>query len=138
MRIVAALWMLLGVGFVGADEAKKDAALVREVALKPVGMVMGKVTEPLVITTEEELKKNLPGEEALALVTKNLDLTKEKVLLFGWSGSGRDQLTFTEETKDKKTEVLFTYKAGLTRDLRPHLKAIIMPKDATYKVVTGR
>ena len=141
MRLLATIGVFCLLGALLADEGKKepaegkkDSAKIREVGLKAVGQPMGKVTDPLVIDNVGDLKKNITGEEAQAAVLKNLDFAKEKVLLFGWSGSGRDMVTATEE----KGEVIFTYKAGLTRDLRGHTKVFIIPKDAKFKVVTGK
>ena len=62
------------------------------------------------------------------------DFKTEYVLLFQWQGSGQDKLSSAAVTKDGKTTVTFTRKAGATDDLRQHSKAFILPAGAEWKV----
>lgn len=134
MRQIAILGALFVASAVLADEAKKDAPAIKEITIKLEGQPRGKVTEPTVLTTVDELKKAIDAADSRKEVLKHADFGKEKVLIFAWAGSGRDMLAPTVE----KGEYLFTYKAGLTRDLRSHVKVFVLPKDAKFKVVTGR
>ena len=55
-----------------------------------------------------------------------------RVLLFTWSGSGRDRLDF--DLGDGK--VIFRYVPGRTRDYRKHQKAFAVTKSLTWAVVS--
>ncbi len=101
-----------------------------------LGKAEGEVMKPQIISSAEELAKAIPNEEALAKIKKEVNFGKEKLLFFAWSGSGGDKLGFS--TNDKNTGVTVVYKAGLTRDLRPHYYLLVLPKDATWKMDTGK
>ncbi len=119
-----------------ADEAAKadKDALVREIDLKGLKLLeaKGMVEKPTVITSEEELKKAIPDEDAQQQIKKDVDFSKQTVLYFAWAGSGQDSLTFKEEKTNKGLAIVFTYQPGRTRDLRRHSKVIVIPKDATW------
>jgi hypothetical protein len=118
-----------------AKEEKKDA-IVRELDAKGVPRVLerGTVDKPTIITSAEELAKAISVEEVQARIKKEVDFAKEKMLFFAWSGSGGDKLTPTVEKGEKGPEVVFQYRRGLTKDLRPHVHLFAIPKDATWKV----
>jgi hypothetical protein len=90
-----------------------------------------KLTDPVKLTTAADLKSSVL--EPLAGTLK-VDFKTEYVLLFQWQGSGQDKLTPETTTKDGKTVVTFTHQRGLTKDLRQHSKAFIVPAAAEYKV----
>jgi hypothetical protein len=93
----------------------------------------GKVTEPTVITSADELKKAVTDADLLKTLEKT-DFTKVKLVLFLWSGSGGDRLTAGEDSGT----IVFTYKMGLTDDLRRHRYLFSMPKDAKFKIVNAQ
>ena len=80
------------------------------------------------IANIDEFGKAIPDAEATA---KKIDFSKEKAVLFAWGGSGGDKLT-SRITDDGKT-VIFTYKGGLTRDFRRHVRLFVLPKNADHK-----
>jgi hypothetical protein len=115
-----------------ADPKKGEA--VREISLKGVTLPAeekASVDKPTVITGDDELKKAV-GDEGVKAVGK-VDFKKEHLLLFRWSGSGQDKLTPSEETKDKKATVTFTWTPGFTKDLREHAVLFAIPADAGWK-----
>lgn len=118
-----------------APAPQKDTkpAKVRVLDVKIEGEAKGKATEPTVITSAEELAKTIKDEAAVAAVQNVVDFKKEQVLLFQWAGSGQDKVTYDLGEGDKATEVTFTYKRGLTRDLRHHKKLFVLSKDAKFK-----
>lgn len=141
MRFCCAILALVGIGSAMAEEVKKDVPAVREVTLKGLkrNNPRNKVTEPLVITDAETLAKEIPEEESLNAIKKEVNFQKEKVIFFAWSGSGQDKLVFDKlEKGDKGSEAVFKYTAGFTRDLRSHFHLFIVPKDATHKVANAR
>jgi len=119
-------------------EDKKDEkpAIVKEIDLKGLKLPPargGNATKPTTITSAEELAKAIPDEEAQAKIKKDVDFAKQKVVFFAWAGSGQDKLTTI--TADGKSEVVFSYERGLTKDLRSHLRLFVLPKDATVTIV---
>ena len=120
---------------VPAKEPVKAADPVKAVELKDLKLKAneGGIGKPTVITSEDELAKAVSDKDAVAAIKKQVDFKTHQVVFFSWSGSGGDKLTF--ETKgDKKVEVVFNYKAGLTKDLRPHFHMFVIPTDAGFKL----
>lgn len=128
-----AFWTLAVCGMMTiAATADDKKAVVRELDLNGYEKNMrerGMVTKPTKITSAEELAKALPGKDVAEKVGKQVDFSKEYLLLFRWAGSGRDMLTAAGEEK----KAVFTYKRGLTRDLRPHLHLFAVAKDAEWE-----
>jgi hypothetical protein len=136
MRVRSVLAILaLGVFVLGAYAGDSPVRAIEVKDLK-LGKAEGSVMKPQIIASAEELAKAIPDEATLAKVKKEVDFGKQKLLFFAWSGSGGDKLGFS--SNDKGTEVTITYKGGLTRDLRPHYYLLVLPKDATYKIDTGK
>lgn len=135
-RLIAVA-LLLPVSWGSAQEDKKDAA-VRVIDIQGLvkGAQRGKVTAPTVIANEDELKTVF--KDSSEAVAKKVNFKSEKLLFFSWGGSGQDKLTFAVDKGEKGPLVLFHYKAGLTRDLRPHVHLFAIPKDATWRVATKK
>jgi hypothetical protein len=118
--------------------AEEKAVPVKEIDVKALKVPMarnGDVMKPTKITSAEELAKTIPEEAAQTAIKKEVDFATQQLLLFAWGGSGQDKLTFA--TTEGKNEVVFVYKRGLTRDLRPHVHLFVLPKDATFKIGTA-
>lgn len=129
MRAILAVAVGLAVSAAVAQEKK---SVVRELDLKNAEVNFkerGDVTKPTKITSAEELAKALPGKELEEKIGKQVDFSKEYLLLFRWSGSGGDKLTADGEKK-----ATFTLKRGLTRDLRPHLHLFAVAKDVEWEL----
>ena len=129
MRTATFAALFLAAPLLAAD----DKPVVKEIPtqdLKVKPPKGGKATEPTVITSADELMKcPVCGDEAEA-IKKHVDFEKEKLMVFAWSGSGQDKVALAGETKDGKTTVTPTFTPGRTRDLRPHVKLFVVPKDA--------
>jgi hypothetical protein len=121
----------------GALMAKDVPVAVRLLDVKLEGPAKGKATEPTAIASEDALAKALGDDAGTAAVKKLVNFKTEQVVYFAWSGSGQDKITFVVADGKKGPEVTFTYAAGRTRDFRPHRKVFVLPKDATFKVVTS-
>lgn len=67
-------------------------------------------------------------------IEKQVDFTKEHLLLFKWSGSGRDKLEFSVEEGKDGPVVVFKLTPGLTRDLRQHSRLFAVSKSAAFRV----
>jgi hypothetical protein len=121
-----------------ADEpAKKEKeSAVKRIDLKDIGAPMvkgGTVAKPLTISDPKELEGF--NKEAAEKIVKQVDFSKQKLVLFSWQGSGQDKLDVKAEGEK---EITFVYKAGLTRDLRSHAHLFAVPKDATIKVEVAK
>ena len=126
--ILTAVVVGLATAAATADDKK---SVVREVSVKDLDLNFkerGVVTKPTKIMSAEELVKAMPGKDAAEKVAKQVDFSKEYLLLFRWSGSGGDQLTAGGETK-----ATFAYQRGLTKDLRQHLHLFAVAKDAEWE-----
>lgn len=121
------------------DSAKKvlSQSVVKELAAQDVRFPKGAgdVTRPLVIASAEDLAGSVP--DVRGRLKKEVDFASQKVLLFVWSGSGCDLLTFTVEKGDVGNKVVFRYDPGLTDDLRPHVRLFAVPRGATWTVLPG-
>ena len=121
-----------------ADD-KKPNQEVRALDLKGVRVVAAQdfgEPKPTEVRTADDLAKSglfadAAGRDA---IKKQVDFEKEKLVVFAWSGSGRDRLTPELKTADKKSVAVFAYKVGETDDLRRHALAFAVPKDATVEV----
>src|SRR5262245_41908675 len=122
--------VLLAVPFAIAEEPEpKDRKIVaREIEVKGLPSARGALGQPVKITSKEELDKAV-GKELSETIAKQVDLKKEFLLLFQWSGSGGDRLTL----KQDKDSVSFDYLRGRTRDLRMHAKLFALPTKTEYK-----
>jgi hypothetical protein len=96
---------------------------------KPTAFQSGRPLQPKVIRSEKEAGEYLT-EEATAEVKKRVDFSKESVLLFAWRGSGQDHLKIA--TVDLRTT--FSLEAGRTKDLREHVKVLVLGKNAPWGV----
>lgn len=126
MMFAAVLSLSLPLPTMAADEIKE----IKLTGFKPTGRPMGRGLVPTEMKTAEDLAKTFPQQEVVAAVQKEVDFGKQKLVLFAWSGSGQDKVS-AELVKD---EAVFTYKPGLTRDLRAHYHLFAVPKDAKVKV----
>jgi hypothetical protein len=136
MRI-AALTLFLVAPLLLADDADPKAPKAREIKVKGLPTVeRAMLNKPTKLEDEAAMKKVIIDEEAQKAIAKQVNFKKEYLLLFQWSGSGGDKLSFTTP---KAGEVTFTVKRGLTRDLRQHAKLFAIPKDSKYNLpATGK
>lgn len=93
------------------------------------------ISAPLEITSAEELAQS-PAFDATgrAAAKKAVNFAKEKLVVFAWSGSGRDQLTAELQTRGPKRVAVFRYRMGETDDLHRHTQAYAVPKDASVEL----
>jgi hypothetical protein len=94
----------------------------------------GRFTDPTKITSLAELARAVPDGAAQAAIIKQVNFKNECVLLFAWSGSGRDRLSVGLGKGKKGPEEVFTLHPGNTLDLRAHVKLFALPKTATYRI----
>jgi hypothetical protein len=134
-----AVLALLALAMSTQADAKTDGAITPrwlEISLKDPAK--GKATDPIVIKSKSELTKAITDEDAVMKIANEVNFNLEQLVYFAWSGSGQDKITFEVGEGEKKGEATFTFTTGRTRDLRPHRKLAVLPKDAKFKVVAAR
>ncbi|MSQ94578.1 MAG: hypothetical protein EXR98_08470 [Gemmataceae bacterium] len=94
-----------------------------------VDFAKGRVGIPKLIANADELDKLIPDTQA---IKKQVDFSKEKLVLFAWGGSGQDQLS--AKLSDDGKAATFSYTAGRTRDFRHHVHLFVLPKNTQYKI----
>lgn len=138
MRL-AALTLFLAVPLVLADDKSEpkdpNAPKAREITVKGLPTQRGAFGKPEKMTTEAEMKKVVLDASAQKEISKKVNFKKEYLVLFRWSGSGQDRVSYTT---DKNGDVTFAFKRGFTRDLRMHSKLFAIPKSAKYKLPGGK
>jgi hypothetical protein len=124
--LVTAICLIVPFTLVAGEPGK-----LREIDTKDlkIDFEKGRVGQPKVIATADEFDKALPGADA---IKKQVDFTKDKLILFAWGGSGGDKLS-SKLSLDGKT-VTFGYTPGLTRDFRRHVHLFAIPKNAEFKI----
>ena len=113
-------------------EQKVPDEVAREIVLvKPIGGFRFTNGIGVKISSAEDLVQELPGQAAIA---KQVDFTKEYLVMFTWRGSGGDKKSFkVEEGKDGPV-VVFTTSAGQSADLKPHVRLYAITKKATWRI----
>lgn len=130
MLVAVALSLVVPAYAVAAEEIKE----IKLEGFKPTGRPMTRATMPTEIKTADELAKTFTQEEVVAAIKKEVNFDKQKLVFFAWAGSGQDKVS----GEMGKEEAVFTYKPGLTRDLRTHHHLFVVPKDAKVKVEMGK
>jgi hypothetical protein len=116
-----------------AEPPDPKAPKPREIAIGPQRTrYQGEFQKPTKVTTEEGLAKYVTDKGDRAKVLKKVNLKKEYLLVFNWTGSGGDRVDM-KLSKDGKT-VTFTKTDGITLDLTLHVKLYAIPSGAKYKV----
>jgi hypothetical protein len=132
---ICALGLLLPLGTL-ADEPKDkksdEIPALKELSAKGVKFVEnGKVTAPTVVKSAKELANVMADKDEQKRVEKEVNWDKQYLLVFSWGGSGGDKLS--SDVKGK--EALFTYKPGLTRDFRMHMRLYAVRTGVDWKFV---
>jgi hypothetical protein len=74
------------------------------------------------------------GDEGAKKISEQVKLDQLFLVFFQWAGSGQDKLACAVEKQDDKTKVVFTFRPGRTRDLRPHAHLYAIREGVTWGV----
>lgn len=99
---------------------------------KPAVFDAAAATKPIVLTSEKDAAEHFEKDD-LAKLTKQVDFTRQVVLVFAWRGSGGDKLSFGVAESNPE-QVHFSLKRGLTRDLRPHVQIYALRSNVKWSV----
>lgn len=130
----AVVAVLVAVPVFACGDAPPD---VRALAVKGVKFdhdKAGNTPKPVEIKSADELMKSplFADNASRDEIKKQVDFAKEKLVVFVWSGSGQDKLDGALIKRGGTAQ--FTYKAGLTDDLRHHGHVFAVPKDAKVEM----
>ncbi len=136
MAMVVILAAAMPLAILADDSKNEDKTHVKEIDFKGLkfGRPRGRVERPAVITSLDELDKAVANKEARDRIKTDADFATQKVLYFAWSGSGGDKLIPSVERGDNGEVIVFHFQHGLTKDLRGHVRAFVIPKAVTWRV----
>jgi|GEM_PF-2691029 hypothetical protein len=117
-------------------DAKAPAGVKELKGIKPVASAAGRgsANKPTAIKDKAALAKTFSDKAAQQAILKQVDFSKEILLVFRWAGSGQDRIAATSQKTKDGLAVVFGYSRGLTRDLRRHFKVYAVAKDAKWTV----
>ncbi len=120
---------------VAADPPPKPIAIRKVVDLNGVPWnYKKKVDQPLVIESTAQLTKEFDNKDVRAKINKVVDLSKDRLIVFTWSGSGGDTLELVSGDTMNMGNTVFAYTPGRTRDLRQHTHIYVMPQGTKFDV----
>lgn len=90
--------------------------------------------KPLVLGSAKSAGKYFAGK-SLDSLKENVDFENQYVLVFAWRGSGQDRLEYAVQESFPE-QVVFSYKPGRTRDLRPHVYIFALRSNVKWKTAT--
>ncbi len=135
VAVVLGCFCLIQLALAADPPAPKPIAIRKVTDLQGIAWDYNKkVDQPLVINNAEELAKEFDNKEVQAKINAVVDLSKERLIVFTWSGSGKDQLQLVSGDTMNNGNTLFAYKRGLTRDLRQHTHIYVMPQGTKFDV----
>jgi hypothetical protein len=135
MRLLL-LSLLLSVPLVRADNLEPGAKTTtiqspREIKVKGLPARDSDFGQPTKIASKAELEKAIPSKDARRAISQQVDFNKEILLLFLWSGSGSDKLTFTVA---KGKVAVFHYQQSKLLDLDKHARLFVLPRGMSYRL----
>jgi hypothetical protein len=134
--VLCAVAVLAAVPALAGDEGPPD---VRKLEMKGVKLVQpkdpGGPPKAVEITSADELAKSaiFADDAGRDEIKKQVNFDKEKLVVFAWSGSGRDELTGALVKRGGTAR--FTYARGETDDLRRHRLVFAVPRHAVVEVM---
>ena len=130
----APIFVLITLGFlISAKSSPKQLSVIVEVSVKPEQSTYAKIQKAdkksgyLLIETKEAAEKYFSAKDMKALA--KVDFTKRKLVVFVWSGSGRDEIQPVVK-ESYPEQISFTKTRGRTRDLRQHFVVFSIRKNA--------
>jgi hypothetical protein len=132
--VLSAVAVLVAVPAFADDKPPVRALDVKNVKLTLPGL--DERTERLTeFKTAEEMEKSaaFADDASREALKKQVDFSKDKLVVFAWSGSRRDKFA-AAPGQDGRTAV-FTYTAGGTDDLARYAHVFALPKECEVKMV---
>lgn len=131
--LIAVVSFLTFVGGLSAAPANHEPITeLKDLPAKEAVFTDASRTKPIVLKSLKIGAKYFDKEE-LAAISKTVDFEKQIVLLFAWKGSGQDCPQFVVKESFPE-QIMFSYKPGRTRDLRPHVKVYVLRSNVKWAV----
>ncbi|MEM9347670.1 MAG: hypothetical protein AAGB26_13745 [Planctomycetota bacterium] len=123
----------------GLVDKAGDVPAVRTLAPSPNQEVfaVAKRNKPLELKSAKDAKPYFDADELKAL-GEAVDWDRQVVLVFAWRGSGQDKMEASVKETDDGELVQFRYKAGFSRDMRPHTYTYAVRKGVDWEHTRGR
>jgi len=93
--------------------------------------------KPSVIENQDALTETF-GDAGAKKISGQVDIGQQVLVFFQWAGSGQDELTCAVENRGDEVRVIFKFRAGLTRDLRPHAHLYAVRKGVPWEIAEQR
>ena len=90
-------------------------------------------TKPAVIENHDTLTKTFGDAKATKIIGQ-VYFDRQVLVFFQWSGSGQDKLTYAIQNQNEEATVVFKFRAGRTRDLRPHAHLYAIRKSVIWRI----
>lgn len=91
--------------------------------------------KPLVLETPDAAAAHF-SSESMGMLSKQVDFDRQIVLVFAWRGSGQDRITYSV-LESFPEQIVFAFRPGRTRDLRPHTKVYVLRSNVKWKTPAG-
>ena len=91
--------------------------------------------KPLVLETRDAAAAHF-SSESMGMLSKQVDFDRQIVLVFAWRGSGQDRITYSV-LESFPEQIVFAFRPGRTRDLRPHTKVYVLRSNVKWKTPAG-
>ena len=127
---IGSILAVLSVGIVAFAQPAGPPITAIKVVPEPGVFKGAKWNKPIEIKSADDAAKYF-GKDALETVKKQVDFTKQIVLVFAWSGSGGDKLDFAV-AESFPEQIFFRLKQGLTRDLRQHSHVYVLRSNVRW------
>ena len=134
--VVALVLPAIALGEQGQSPTVLPIQAVKGVNPKPSVFKTAGRSKPLIIRSETEAAEHF-ADAAVATLKNRVDFKQQIVLVFAWRGSGQDRLTYTV-AESYPEQIVFTFRPGRTRDLRPHLHVYALRSNVTWRGPAGR
>lgn len=123
--LLLALWLHL------QSPASAPPALIpmTAIAVQAQAYQAASVNRPLLIRSVQEASAYFSDPD-LARLSREVDFSRQQVLLFAWRGSGQDKLEAVLEA----SAATFIYSPGRTRDLREHHAVFVLRSDLSWNL----
>ncbi len=130
--------LLLPAAIASANPILEFSAIERVTNVRPKVSVYkdSSHNKPLVIRNEKDAAKYFAAGDVV-LLSKQVDFKNQTVLVFAWSGSGQDKLTY-EVLESYPEQIVFNYTRGRTKDLRPHVYVFALRSNVKSRTGRGK
>ena len=89
--------------------------------------------KPKTFEAAEELAEAV-GDKAAEKIGEQVDFHHQFLVFFQWAGSGQDKLSFEIDERGETPKVVFKFRPGRTRDLRPHAYLYAIRKGVSWEI----